>query len=138
MLGQLSSSVLPPSEKFFLGGSELTRGFYSGEVTGDNALAWSLELQLNTGLDLTAFSLPIPVTAQFYAFYDRGETWENQRIDPNARLSSVGLGVRVNVTRYTEFDVEGVIRNTRLPQGTPGIVKPLKADAAYWRLLTRF
>ena len=111
VLGQVSSSVLPPSEKFFLGGSEITRGFYSGEVTGDNAFAWSAELQLNTGLDLSAFNVPLPVTAQFYAFYDRGETWENQSIDPNARLSSVGIGTRVNITRYY-----GVRPGRRCPQ----------------------
>jgi hemolysin activation/secretion protein len=138
VLGQGSGDVLPPSEKFFLGGSEIDRGFYSGEVTGDNALAWSFELQLNTGLDLTVFNYPVPITAQFYAFYDRGETWENQKIDPDTRLSSEGIGGRFNITRYTEFDVEGVIRNTRLPVGTQGIVKPLKADALYWRVLTRF
>jgi len=138
VLGQAATSVLPPSEKFFLGGSEINRGFYSGQVTGDNALAFLLELQLNTTTDLTAFGFPVPVTAQFYAFYDRGKTWENQRSDPDARLSSTGIGARVNITRYTEFDVEGVIRNTRLPVGTPGVVRPLKADAAYWRLLTRF
>ena len=138
VLGQASSSVLPPAEKFFLGGSEINRGFYSGQVTGDNALAWSLELQLNTGIDFTLFGAPVPVTAQLYAFYDRGKTWENQRIDPDARLSSTGIGARVNITRYTEFDVEGVVRNTRLPVGTQGVVRPLKADAAYWRLLTRF
>ena len=136
--GQVSNSVLPPSEKFFLGGSELNRGFYSGQVTGDNAIAWSLELQLNAGIDLTVFSAPVPVTAQFYLFYDRGQTFENQAIDPNARLSSVGLGGRFNITRFTEFDIEGVIRNTRLPVGTPGVVQPLKADAAYWRVLCRF
>ena len=28
--------------------------------------------------------------------------------------------------------MEGVIRNTRLPVGTQGVVKPLKADAIYW------
>ena len=138
VLGQGSGDVLPPSEKFFLGGSEINRGFYSGEVTGDNALAWSFELQLNTGIDLTVFSYPVPITAQFYAFYDRGETWENQKIDPNTRLSSEGIGGRFNITRFTEFDVEGVIRNTRLPVGTQGVVKPLKADALYWRALTRF
>ncbi len=138
VLGQIASGVLPPAEKFFLGGSEINRGFYSGQVTGDNAFAWSLELQLNTAADFSAFGAGIPVTAQFYAFYDRGRTWENQRIDPNTRLSSTGIGTRVNVTRYTEFDLEGVIRNTRLPVGTPGVVKPLKADAVYWRVLTRF
>ncbi len=138
LLGQVSTSVLPPSEKFFLGGAEINRGFYSGQVTGDNALAGSLELQLNTALDFAAFGVPVPVAAQFYAFYDRGHTWENQRRDPDARLSSEGLGARVNVTRFTEFGIEGVIRNTRLPTGTPGVVRPLKADAVYWRLLTRF
>ena len=138
LAGQGSGDVLPPSEKYFLGGSEINRGFYSGEVTGDNAIAWSFELQLNTGLELTVFNYPVPITAQFYAFYDRGETWENQKADPNTRLSSEGIGARFNITRYTEFDVEGVIRNTRLPVGTQGVVRPLKADAAYWRVLTRF
>ncbi len=138
VVGQGSGDVLPPAEEFFLGGSEINRGFYSGEVTGDNAFAWSLELQWNTGLDLTVFSYPVPITAQFYAFYDRGETWQNQKNDLNARLSSEGIGARFNITRFTEFDVEGVIRNTRVPVGTQGIVQPLKADAAYWRVLTRF
>ena len=140
--GQLASGLVPPAEKFYLGGVELNRGFYSGEVTGDNALAWSAELQLNTALDFTAFGRQIDVGSQFYAFYDRGETWENHRAglppDPNYRLSSEGIGTRVSVTRYTEFDVEGVVRNTRITAGTPGLVRPLKADAVYWRVLTRF
>ena len=130
--------MLPPSEKFFLGGSEINRGFYAGEVTGDNALDYSLELQLNTGLEVPFFGYPVPITAQFYTFYDRGETWENQKSDFNARLSSEGIGGRFNITRFTEFDVEGVIRNTRIPVGTQGIVQPLKADAAFWRILARF
>ena len=138
VLGQGTRNVLPPAEEFFLGGNDINRGFYSGEVTGDNALAWSFELQLNTGLDLTVWGTPIPITAQFYAFYDRGETWQNQKSDPDARLSSEGIGGRFNITRYTEFDVEGDIRNTRLPVGTQDVVKPLKADAVYWRALTRF
>ncbi len=138
LLGQGSGSVLLPSEKFFLGGSEINRGFYSGEAAGDNAVDGSIELQLNTGIDLMLFGRTIPVTTQLYAFYDRGQTFENQRQDLNVRLSSEGIGARANLTRYTEFDVEGVIRNTRLPSGTSGVVRPLKADAAYWRILTRF
>ena len=138
LVGQGSGDVLPPSEKYFLGGSEINRGFYSGEVTGDNALAGSLELQLNTGLNLAFYGYPVPITAQFYIFYDRGKTWENQTVDPNVRLSSEGIGGRFNITRFTEFDLEGVIRNTRVPSGTTGIVQPLKADAAYWRILARF
>ena len=138
LLGQGTGDVLPPSEQFFLGGSEINRGFYSGQVTGDNALDGSLELQLNTGIDLRVFDRVIPVTAQFYLFYDRGRAWQNNSLEPNVTLSSEGIGARMNITRYTEFDVEGDIRNTRLPSGTAGVVKPLKADAFYWRILTRF
>ena len=137
LIGQVSNDVLPPSEKFFLGGSEFNRGFYSGQVTGDNALVWVTELQLNTNYDVQVFDRPVNLAAQFYAFYDWGETWQNQRIDPNARLSSAGLGLRLNVTRYTEFDIEGVHRITR--GAVPGTnTSLLKADAAYWRVITRF
>jgi hemolysin activation/secretion protein len=136
--GQASGDVLPPVEKFYLGGSEFTRGFYAGQATGDTALAATAELQLNTPYDFTAFDRSIAVNAQWYVFYDWGEAWQNQAIDPGFRLTSEGGGVRLSITRYTEFDVEGVVRNTRLPEGTPGTVKAEKADAVFWRVLTRF
>lgn len=138
LAGQVSDSILPPTEKFFLGGAEFNRGFYSGEVTGDDAYTWSLELQLNTAFDVTPFDTPITLAPQFYVFYDQGYAYQHTNLEPNQRLSSEGGGMRLNVTRYTEFDVEGVIRNTRLPDGTPGEVEPLKADAVYWRVVARF
>ncbi len=137
-LGQVSGDVLPPAEKFFLGGAEFNRGYYSGEVTGDNALVLSAELQLNTAHDLDVFGRTIPISAQYYAFYDYGQTWENQALDANAKLSSMGLGVRVTVTRFTEFGLEGVHRNTRFVRGSGPGISPLKADAFYWRVVTRF
>ncbi len=141
VIGQVSGQALPPSEKFFLGGTEFTRGFYSGEVTGDNAFVWQAELQLNTSYDLQAFDRSFNLAAQFYAFYDRGEAWQNlpRAVEtPYTRLSSIGIGVRLNVTRYTEFDIEGVHRNTRLVEGTGPDIRPQKADAAFWRVITRF
>ncbi|HEY6431759.1 MAG TPA: POTRA domain-containing protein, partial [Acetobacteraceae bacterium] len=39
LTGQLSPDILPPVEQFYLGGSRFTRGYYSGQVTGDRALA---------------------------------------------------------------------------------------------------
>ena len=142
LAGQLGFGLLPSAEQYYLGGTDLGRGFYSGEVTGDSAFAYSLELQLNTGLSFTMLGNQIDVGSQFYAFYDRGETYQNHKAgippDPNSRISSEGIGTRISITRYTEFDVEGDIRNTRLTAGTPGVVKPLKADALYWRVLTRF
>jgi len=136
--GQYSGDVLPPVEQYFLGGAEFDRGFYAGQVTGDTALTWTLELQLNTAFDVTAFGHPLNLGTQFYGFYDRGETWNNTPLDPDQRLSSEGMGVRLSVTRNTEFDLEGVIRNTRVPSGTEGEVSALKADALYWRALARF
>jgi hemolysin activation/secretion protein len=136
--GQYSANVLPPAEEFYLGGSDFTRGFYSGAVTGDSALAATAELQLNTTLTLPIFDSPTTFAAQFYGFYDWGETYESQPTDLNHTLRSAGAGLRLNVTRYVEFDVEGVMRATRTPQGTQGNVLPLNADAIYWRVLARF
>ena len=137
-IGQVSGDVLPPAEKFFLGGAEFNRGYYSGEVTGDNALVLSAELQLNTSHELSAFGQAIPITAQYYVFYDYGQTWENQALDANAHLSSMGLGVRATVTRFTEFGLEGVHRNATFVRGRGVGVSPLKSDAFYWRVTTRF
>ncbi len=136
--GQYSPSVLPPSETFYLGGSQYTRGFYSGEVSGDSGLAATAELQLNTGFSTTLFGRVMRVANQFYIFADWGETWESQRIDPNHRLQSEGIGVRTALNSNFEFDLEGVMRATRQPQGAAAAVAPLHADAVYWRVLMRF
>ena len=136
--GQITNKVLPSVETFFLGGSQFTRGYWSGEVTGDQAVVWTVELQLNTGFDLTVLRRPINVGAQFYLFYDYGYAWQLVRSEKNQRLTSEGIGVRLNLTRYTEFDLEGDIRNDRLPLGTPGVTKPQKGEALYWRVLARF
>ena len=136
--GQYSPDVLPPSETFYLGGSQYTRGFYSGEVSGDTGLAATAELQLNTGFATTLFGRAMQIATQFYIFYDWGETWESQRVDPNHRVQSEGGGVRMALNENTELDLEGVIRATRQPQGSTAAVAPLHADAIYWRILTRF
>ena len=36
--GQWSENILPPAEQFYLGGSQYTRGYYSGQIPGDKAL----------------------------------------------------------------------------------------------------
>ncbi|MBR0669433.1 hypothetical protein GXW71_34130, partial [Roseomonas hellenica] len=71
-----------------------------------------------------------------YAFYDWGRTYENQSIDPDRRISSYGIGIRVPVNDFAEFQLEGVRRVTRRPNGAGA--PPLHADAIYWRVLTRF
>jgi hemolysin activation/secretion protein len=136
--GQWSDSILPPSEQFYLGGAQFTRGYYSGQVAGDKALAATAELQLNTGIDLSRVGLSAEINSQFYLFYDWGEVWQNQASTLAPRIASAGGGVRLQATRYVEVDFEGAARLNRFPNGTGASVSALDGAAFYWRVLTRF
>jgi hemolysin activation/secretion protein len=135
---QWSPDVLPPIEKFYLGGLRLNRGYYAGEVTGDSALSTSVELRLDDAWTVDLFGRSTDVAAQFYLFYDWGQSFENQPDQPNRLLSSAGGGVRFLVDRRTEIQFEGVTRFNRYPQGQLPGIEPLSQDAAYWRVVTRF
>jgi hemolysin activation/secretion protein len=141
LTGQWSPNILPPVEQFYLGGARFTRGYYAGQVPGDKALAATIELQLNTGFEMAVFDKSLDISTQFYLFYDWGETWQNQRTDHNAMINSAGGGVRAQVTRYVEVDLEALARFNRFPNGgnVPGSgVSALNGAAFYWRVLTRF
>jgi hemolysin activation/secretion protein len=141
LTGQWANDILPPSEQFYLGGSQFTRGYYAGQVPGDKALAATSELQLNTSLETTLFGKSFDIAEQFYIFYDWGETWQNLSTDHAAMINSAGGGVRMQVTPAVEVDFEGLARFNRFPQGgdIPGSgVSPLYGGAFYWRVLTRF
>jgi hemolysin activation/secretion protein len=135
LTGQWTPDVLPPAEQFYLGGSRFTRGFYSGQVPGDKALAATVELQLNTTVDLTSLGSHADVASQFYLFYDWGETWQNQAADFAARLASAGGGVRLQVTSYVEVDLEALGRFTTHP---PPATTDMNGIGLYWRLVGRF
>ncbi len=134
--GQGSADVLPPVEKFFLGGSRYTRGYYSGEVSGDSGVALTAELQLTTSHNVTVFGNQIDIGTQYYLFYDYGQTWQNVRADPNMTLRSAGLGLRISMTQYLEIDLEGVRRFTLNPDGVG--TSRLPVDAFYFGALVRF
>ncbi|MDB5415934.1 MAG: Polypeptide-transport-associated domain protein ShlB-type [Rubritepida sp.] len=134
--GQWTNDVLPLAEKFYLGGNRLGRGFYAGEVTGDRAIAVSAELQLSTFHELSPFGVSLRLAPTYYAFYDEGWTFENQAVDPDRRLSSVGIGVRTQINGRFEAQVEGVRRLTRQPSGAS--VPAQHEDALFWRVLARF
>ena len=133
--GQWSNDVLPPSEQFYLGGARFTRGFYAGQVPGDKALAVTVEVQLNTTIDLTLFGWKPEIASQFYLFHDWGETWQNQSVDAAARLVSAGGGVRLQLTKYVELDLEALARLTKRP---PPAVSDVNGIGLYWRLVGRF
>lgn len=138
LAGQWSNSILPPSEQFYLGGAQFTRGYYSGEVAGDKALATTAELQLNTGIDLSRVGLSAEVNSQFYVFYDWGEVWQNQSTTLAPRLASTGGGVRIQATRHVEVDFEGLARLNRYPSGMGAGISALNGGAFYWRVLAHF
>ncbi len=136
LAGQWSNDVLPLAEKFYLGGGRLGRGFYAGQVTGDSALAASVELQLATSYSTTLFGAALELQPTYYAFYDWGQSFESRAVDANRRLQSWGIGVRVPVNDRFELQLEGAHRVTRRPGGAGS--PRLQADAVFWRALARF
>ncbi|HET6609846.1 MAG TPA: ShlB/FhaC/HecB family hemolysin secretion/activation protein [Rhodopila sp.] len=138
LAGQKSGDVLPPEEQYHLGGLQSVRGYYSGEVAGDSAIATTLELQLNTSVHVEPFGKPRDVGLQLYTFYDWGQGWQNQSLSYSTHVSSVGIGMRSALTQFLEFDMEGVTRLNRQPASSNAAVAPLDAQAFYWRVLVRF
>jgi hemolysin activation/secretion protein len=135
LTGQWTQSILPPAEQFYLGGSRFTRGYYSGQVPGDKALAATAELQLNSTIDLSSLGSRADVASQFYIFYDWGEVWQNLSTDYHARIASAGGGVRLQMTSYVELDLEALGRFNKQP---PPLTSPENGIGLYWRLVGRF
>ena len=136
--GQYTSDILPSEEEFYLGGNHYTRGYYSGEVVGDKAAYATAELQLNTGYDFDLLKQDIQLGAQFYTFYDWGETWSNLSTDLNHRVNSYGGGVRLGLTRNLEFDSEVVRRLTTQLEPVSSGVGPLADTMFYWGVTARY
>ncbi|MDE2005826.1 MAG: ShlB/FhaC/HecB family hemolysin secretion/activation protein [Rhodospirillales bacterium] len=136
--GQWTTDILPPAEEFYLGGFEYTRGYYAGQVSGDKGVAATAELQLNTPIDLHRVGLHEDVQAQFFAFYDWGEVWQNDPAGLAMHVSSAGGGVRLAVTRFVEIDLLGLHRFNVYPTGTGAAISALPGSAFYWRVQGRF
>jgi hemolysin activation/secretion protein len=136
LAGQWSNDVLPQVEQFYLGGLRLNPGYYSGEVTGDTAVAAYGELRLDDTWELSLLGRSFDTGAQPFGFWSWGETWNNSALQPNRRVTSAGGGIRLTLTRYTEFDLIGVSRFVLNPSGAG--VTPLQSDAVYWRVIARF
>jgi len=114
--GQYASCPLIPAEKLALGGFNTVRGYQTKGYLGDNGLYGTVELRTPILLDMVSHTLgrkpgSTPLDRlQFVAFTDFGFI---EFIDPlpgvddNETLLSVGAGVRLAVTRYSQlrFDV---------------------------------
>jgi hemolysin activation/secretion protein len=136
--GQFTTDILPSEEQFYLGGSQYDRGYYSGEVAGDKAAYATAELQFNTGYDFNLFKQDLELGAQFYSFYDWGETWQNAFVDPGFRIASFGGGMRLGLTRNLEFDGEVTRRLVTQLQPVSSGVPPLNDVGLYWGVTAHF
>ncbi len=134
---QWTDDILPPAEKFYLGGTRLGRGFYAGQVTGDRALAGSVELQAGRQfrLDLGTGET-LGIGAQLYLFRDEGRSWDNGPGGIERAVASWGGGLRLQFEESVQLDLEAVRRLTRRPEGAG--VTPLEENAIYARLLLRY
>lgn len=138
LAGQWSDDILPQSEKFYLGGSRLGRGYYSGEITGDKAVAFSAELQLFMPWEIAAWDTPLRIDPTLYAFFDAGRSWENHGLDRNRRINSTGIGLRASLTENVDLQLEGVHRLNNTPNGSSAFIKAEPRNAVFWRALVRF
>jgi hemolysin activation/secretion protein len=88
--GQLASAALLTSQQFYLGGPIFGRGYYSGDLSGDNGIGGAAELRFDQKL-----KEGILKGYQLYGFVDGGAVWNhNDGRDDVLSLSSAGAGVR--------------------------------------------
>ncbi|TWT15207.1 ShlB/FhaC/HecB family hemolysin secretion/activation protein [Reyranella sp. CPCC 100927] len=144
LAGQYSGDILPSNEKYFVGGERLGRGYYSGQVTGDKAVAGSLELQLNfsiaydegtegVGGPSQGGSLPM----QLYVFYDHARVWNNAPGEIRHQTArSFGGGIRVSILESVALELEATRRLDRDVDGAAA--RRLDPWNLYGRVTARF
>lgn len=101
---QYSFVKLLASEEFGVGGSQFGRAFDPSEITGDHGLALKLELQKTF-----QFKKSYIQDIQAYTFFDYGTVWSRIKTSTGSSkqdLSSIGMGLRFNVTDYISGYVE--------------------------------
>ena len=103
---QYSFEKLLASEEFGVGGAQFGRAFDSSEITGDQGLAFKLELQKAFQPKKKYFR-----DLQAYSFFDYGKVWNRLPTATGATeedIYSVGVGIRFNITDeisgYVEWD----------------------------------
>jgi len=106
--GQYSADKLLSSEEFGIGGFSFGRGYDSSEITGDVALAASLELRFDDVVPDDSF-LPLQ-SYQLFSFIEGGKAWNNDPQpgdQPSDSLFSLGGGVRATIfdNAYGTFEI---------------------------------
>lgn len=101
---QYSFEKLLASEEFGVGGAQFGRAYDSSEITGDQGLAFKLELQKAFRPKKKYFR-----DMQAYTFFDYGKVWNRTETATGSKsddLYSMGLGIRFNLTDVISGYVE--------------------------------
>ena len=114
LAGQYSFSDLLSDEEFGVGGIRFGRGYDPKELSNDNGVGFTGELQFTKPTDLWALE-----SYQLFAFYDYGKVWDHSSGDSNA-LSSWGGGVRLWAAQDTSIALQLAKPLTRDSQRADG------------------
>jgi hemolysin activation/secretion protein len=103
LAGQKAAQPLLLPEQFALGGTRFGRAYDPAEITGDDAVAGSLELRYGRFVESRLLR-----SYQIYAFYDVGAVWNQDVGDGTQRqsLASVGGGMRLALPQNVAAGLE--------------------------------
>lgn len=92
--GQKSADALLSAEEFALGGGRFGRAYDPSEITGDDGVAASIELQVGRRSETGVLR-----SWQLYGFYDAGRVWDGGQAGASdgESLTSAGIGVRADL-----------------------------------------
>ena len=96
---QLSSDPLYSSEQFGYGGQAFGRAYDASEITGDNGISGSLELDYGGIYDLQ------PAMIVPYVFYDIGTVWSKNGSSRQESGASAGAGLRMSTPTRTSLNL---------------------------------
>lgn len=117
--GQLASGVQPNSERFFLGGASIGRGFAPGNTSGDTG--YGLRAELRRAINPDALG-QVAEAATIYAFADYGRARDKTDArdgDIEEELGSIGIGAQVSVNDWLSLTPQIVRQVAGIPNDTP-------------------
>ena len=129
--GQYARAPLPASEEFSVGGARFGRAYNLGEVTGEDGVAVSAELEY-------VMDPGIPLIRQFrpYGFYDFGKAWDERSSSSDGlaqSLASAGAGIRLDLIQGATVRLEYARALTRKPSNQTGDKRHRLTFFAAWR-----
>jgi hemolysin activation/secretion protein len=103
LAGQLASTALLASQEFYLG-APFGRGYYGADLSGDNAIAASLELRYDQAVQHDVLK-----GYQLYGYVDRTTAWNFHSDGQSLTLSLAGFGARFYLPADLQAGIEGAI-----------------------------